>query len=154
MRPRIDASWYVRPEGVRSRLTSGGVVVRRPGDGVLVALGREHDWRQYILPKGGVDPGESVEAAARREIEEEVGLSQLRLVESLGVSERLSFDKTLWLEIHYFLYQTEQVEGRPTDTEYHQGMWWFPIDDLPEFVWPEQRRLVEDSRALIAARLG
>ena len=54
---------------------SGGVVWRRDGDGsrqvVVVHRPRYDDWS---LPKGKLDPGESWEEAALREVEEEVGL--------------------------------------------------------------------------------
>ena len=54
---------------------SGGVVVRRGADGrrelVVVHRPRYDDWS---LPKGKLDPGETWEDAALREVEEEVGL--------------------------------------------------------------------------------
>ena len=54
---------------------SGGVVWRRTPAGrtqvVLVHRPRYDDWS---LPKGKLDPGESWEEAALREVEEEVGL--------------------------------------------------------------------------------
>jgi 8-oxo-dGTP diphosphatase len=54
---------------------AGGAVWRRNGDGQLetVIVHREayDDWS---LPKGKVDPGETDEQTARREVEEETGL--------------------------------------------------------------------------------
>ena len=87
-----------------------------------------------------------MEEAARREIEEEVGVSDLRLVELLGVLERLDYDKQEWKTTHYFLFTTEQVDAMPTDVEQHDQMRWFPLDDLPELFWPEQMALLEESR--------
>lgn len=93
-------------------------------------------------------------AAARREVLEEAGLSQLRLIQKLGSLERLTFTKNRWSIAHFFLFQTDQIEGTPTDTEHHYGVWWFPIDDLPAFFWPEQRELIDQNRALITTAIG
>ncbi len=41
----------------------------------------------WVFPKGGVEPDEEPEEAARREIEEEVGLSGLSLLAPLGETE-------------------------------------------------------------------
>lgn len=144
--PAVDASWYVRPEGVPDRFTAGGVVVRELEGRVLVAFAREADPQQpgYVLPKGGVDAGEDLLTAARREILEETGLGDLTLLGKLGVLQRLSFYKDLWQVIHLFLYATSQADGTPTDSEYHDDVYWFPIDDLPPMMWPEQRRLLEE----------
>jgi 8-oxo-dGTP diphosphatase len=49
---------------------AGGVVLR--GDAVLLVHRPEYD--DWSLPKGKLDPGESWEDAARREVEEETGL--------------------------------------------------------------------------------
>ena len=150
----IDESWYTRLEGVPGRTSAGGVVVRREGDRLLVALvGGEGARKGYILPKGGVEPGESLEEAARREIEEEAGLSQLTLLKELGTQGRLNWAKTCWTTVHYFLFSTGQVEGKPTDEEYEYRLEWFPLDALPDLFWPEQRRLIEENHEAIKAAL-
>lgn len=55
---------------------AGGVVVRAASQGgwevALVHRPRYDDWS---LPKGKLDPGETAEACARREVEEETGLA-------------------------------------------------------------------------------
>lgn len=153
MKPLIDQSWYHRLPEIPDRVTSGGVVVRGEGDQVLVALVREPEWTEYILPKGGVEKDEELEAAARREILEEAGLHRLRLIRKLGIIERLSFNKDHWQILHLFLFHTDQVEGKPTDTDHHYGVWWFPIEELPELVWPDQREFLIRNRSLIASDL-
>jgi 8-oxo-dGTP pyrophosphatase MutT (NUDIX family) len=147
----IDQSWYVRPSSVVSeRLTAGGVVVRFQSGEPLVALAREGGYEAPVLPKGGVEPGEDLEQAARREIEEETGLSSLALIVKLGVLERLSFDKRLWLTTHVFLFATDQTTGVPTDGVRHQhGPIWRRVDDLDDMFWPDQRMLVQAHAELI-----
>ena len=146
---KIDESWYKRIEGVPEGLTAGGVVIRNDGEQVLVALAREKEHSEFVLPKGHVEPGEDVEAAARREIEEEVGLSDLELVHFLGVKERLDFQKREWKITSYFLFTTRQTSGAPTDRDHHSSMHWYSLDCLPEFFWPEQKELVEENRETI-----
>ena len=146
----IDDSWYHRPKGIRQRISAGGIVVRILAGKALIALAREGNWPEYVLPKGGVEKGESFEQAARREIEEEAGLNRLTLIRYLGQRERLNHARTRWMTVHYYLYLTEQVEGTPTDPKNHHGVWWFGLDELPTLFWPEQRSLIEEQAAAIA----
>jgi 8-oxo-dGTP diphosphatase len=64
---------------VSERLEAAGGVVVRDGQVALVHRPRYDDW---TLPKGKLDPGESFEEAAVREVEEETGLRG-RLVREL-----------------------------------------------------------------------
>jgi ADP-ribose pyrophosphatase YjhB (NUDIX family) len=148
----IDDTWYRRTPAVKERIAAGGIVLRQEDQRVYLALARElalpreADCPQLVLPKGEVEPDETLEAAARREIREEVGLSDLQLIGMLGVLERLSYNKIYWVQTHYFLFTTTQKDGIPTDTQHHDAVWWFPLDDLPAMLWPEQRRLIETHR--------
>jgi ADP-ribose pyrophosphatase YjhB (NUDIX family) len=143
----IDDTWYRRMPAVKERIAAGGIVLRQEDQRIYLALAREADFPQLVLPKGEVEPDETLEAAARREILEEVGLSDLQLMGPLGVLERLSYDKRYWVQTHYFLYTTNQKDGIPTDTQRHSAVWWFPLDELPVMLWPEQRRLIDTHRA-------
>jgi 8-oxo-dGTP diphosphatase len=53
---------------------SGGVVWRRGDRGLEVALVHRPKYDDWSFPKGKLDPGESWEEAALREVEEEIGL--------------------------------------------------------------------------------
>ena len=145
----IDESWYERPEGVRERLNAGGVVVRLEKDNLKVAFVHETGQERLFLPKGGVEAGENLLTAARREITEEAGVSDLTMVIKLGVRERMSYKKTYWSVTHYFLFSTEQIEGTPTDEEHEYRLEWHDLDRLPPLVWPEQRALIETNRETI-----
>jgi 8-oxo-dGTP diphosphatase len=57
--------------GVSDRVDAAGGVVERDGRVLLVHRPRYDDWS---FPKGKLDPGESFEDAALREVEEETGL--------------------------------------------------------------------------------
>jgi 8-oxo-dGTP pyrophosphatase MutT (NUDIX family) len=138
--------FYKRPLNVKTRTGAGGVVARvdRDPGKVLIALIRERGDDEYVLPKGGVEKGESLERAAAREIAEEAGFTRLRLLGELGKGERLSGRRTTWQTTHYFLFLTDQEKGKPTDRREWE-LEWFPIDALPPIYWPEQQKVLAEN---------
>jgi 8-oxo-dGTP pyrophosphatase MutT (NUDIX family) len=73
------------PDGASAPTHAGGVVVRRRDAHVwflLVSARRQPD--QFVLPKGHIESGESVEDAACREVLEEAGVVA-RILDRLGV---------------------------------------------------------------------
>jgi 8-oxo-dGTP diphosphatase len=89
------------------RVEAAGGVVLRDGRVAVVHRPRYDDWS---LPKGKLDPGESFEDAALREVEEETGL-RCRLVRELPAVEY-------------------QVRGRPKLVRY----WAMEVEDETPFV--------------------
>ena len=100
--------------------SAGGVVVNTDGEVVVVS----QKGTSWSLPKGHIDPGEDALAAAKREIQEESGITSLNLVKGLGsykrykigaggIGEDTSESKTITM----FLFTTDQKELKPTDPE-------------------------------------
>ena len=146
----IDNTWYTRGAVLEERVSAGGVVVRLDKGVLLVALIREIEYgvalEGYVLPKGGVEPGETIEETMRREIHEEVGLTDLTRVEGVVILERLNVVKTKWSINHYGLFLTKQESGTILDAEHHFDFGWFPLDDLPPTYWPDERELLTRQR--------
>jgi 8-oxo-dGTP diphosphatase len=109
---------------------AGGVVWRRSPAGelevLLVHRPRYDDWS---LPKGKLDPGESAEEAARREVEEEAGvrarlgieLEEVRYVDRNGRRKRVR-------------YWAMQPEGDPEGEDGGDGGF-TPNDEVDEVRW-------------------
>jgi 8-oxo-dGTP pyrophosphatase MutT (NUDIX family) len=155
----VDETWYTRPAGVPDRVSAGGFVARLVNGRIMIAFAREGDFESLVVPKGGVDSGETVEDAAKREIEEELGVpaADLETLAKLGSCARLTHDKRRWVTVHYFLFRTESAGGAPTDTGRHwHAPTWVPLDDPPALFWPEQTALLLDNaqriRELMLAR--
>ncbi len=145
----IDASWYKRPPGVPEHVSAGGVVIRVEKKRVYIALVGQRGRSKFVLPKGHVEDGETLEQAARREIEEEAGFTRLKLVAPLGVKERLDFSRSHWKRTHYFLFTTKEVAVKPTESRYKVK--WFLLEEMPELFWPDQTQLIHENRGPIAA---
>ena len=86
---------------------AGGVIL---GDSGRIALVHNEKTGVWTFPKGGIDPGGTDEAAARREIEEETGLTGLELIDDLGSYERSNggIDDAPAKIIHLYLFAAER----------------------------------------------
>ncbi|HEY8344415.1 MAG TPA: NUDIX hydrolase [Bacillota bacterium] len=91
-------------------ICAGGVVIK---DGKVVAIKRKNG--VWLMPKGHVDPGETLEEAALREVREETGLVA-RAGVKLGETE-----------------YTHQEDGRP----HHKKVHWFYMEAVSGEPTPE-----------------
>lgn len=99
-------------------ISAGGVVVRRGAGGPFYLL--IHDGhRNWGFPKGHLDPGEGPEDAARREVEEETGLTDLALQASLGCIDWYFRERGRLIHkfCHFFLFTSEMGEPIPQADE-------------------------------------
>ena len=150
---KIDKSWYIKPKDNNFPVTvaAGGVVIRKHGNNLYIALLRDKRFEDYMLPKGGSEKGENPEVTAKREIWEETGLNNLNMICKLGIKERLTFEKNEWRKAHYFLFVTDQVNGEQKlqAGEEDYVIEWHDIDKLPPMFWPEQKELIEENKEQI-----
>lgn len=86
--------------------SAGGVVVREQGSELEVAVIRPHGRSLWALPKGHVDPGETPEQTAVREVWEETGL-RATLVAPLGeIRYVYQFrGQRIFKRVHFFLFR-------------------------------------------------
>jgi 8-oxo-dGTP pyrophosphatase MutT (NUDIX family) len=86
--------------------SAGGVVVRDQGGELEVAVIRPHGRSLWALPKGHVDPGETPEQTAVREVWEETGL-RATLVAPLGeIRYVYQFrGQRIFKRVHFFLFR-------------------------------------------------
>ncbi|MFN4149834.1 MAG: NUDIX domain-containing protein [Candidatus Sericytochromatia bacterium] len=109
----------------RKTLTAGGVVINHEGK-VLVVSQHGTSWS---LPKGHIDEGEANLEAAKREIYEESGVTELEYIKDLGVYERYRIgleaeeDKSELKTIYMYLFKTNQMDLKPIDPENPEALW-------------------------------
>lgn len=97
-------------------ICAGGVVIK---DGKIVAIKRKNG--VWLMPKGHVDPGESLEEAAVREVKEETGLTA-KIGVKLGETE-----------------YSHQDDGRL----HHKRVHWFYMEACSGQMTPEEGMFTE-----------
>src|SRR2546421_11366227 len=110
---------------VQREATSAGAIILREVEGKLKVALAHHSrtTKSWVLPKGHVEEGESLEQAALREIHEETGLDNVQLIKHLGTIGRESVKGNGEVEqktIHFYLaYAPEAGQSRaPTDPKF------------------------------------
>ena len=105
-------------------VSSGGLIFN--DDGKILILRRKIE-KNWVLPKGKQEAGETLEENALREVEEETGISNLEIDRHIGLvryvfhwfPDEVNYIKT----VHYFLMK---VQGEPevnTETEFSEHKW-------------------------------
>lgn len=79
-------------------LEAAGGLVKNNKDEILFIYRLE----KWDLPKGKVEPGETTELAALREVEEECGITELKIKAFIGNTYHLYYDSTLRLKSTYW----------------------------------------------------
>ncbi len=134
---------------LRNEVSAGGVVVRQTAGRIEVLLGHQTDWNTgeatVRLPKGHLDPGETPEQAAIREVCEETGRAA-RIRERLDethyeFTNRQSGERIAKRVVFYLMEDAGPAPG-PRDDEMERIEW-------VELTAAAERLSFENERAIV-----
>ena len=108
--------------------SAGGVIVNEFNEIAVVFT----DTKSWQFPKGTIEKGEEYFETALREIKEETGLTELKLISKLPVYTRISSKTKEPRDLHYFLFHVKKQELKPsmeiTDAK------WIPLNRIEDLL--------------------
>src|SRR4051812_46400 len=142
---------------MRREFSAGGVVVRRDDTGEWIAAIRPQGKPagHWVLPKGALDPGESSEVAALREVREETGLTATTIAKLGAVRYVYTWaGERVFKVVTFFLMRHEDGEIGAIEeamrVEVHEATW-LPLDEAPRrLVHKGEREMAEKAAAMLA----
>ncbi len=111
--------------------TAGGVVFRRDDKGGVEILLAQDAKDRWTIPKGHIEPGETPRQTAEREINEETGLQEMKVLNHLGKTQfRYRRQNSLILmTMHVFLVKALGDSDHLVKEEWMNGISWFKFNE-------------------------
>jgi 8-oxo-dGTP pyrophosphatase MutT (NUDIX family) len=140
------------PPERRREISAGGVVVRGREIVVIVPTRRAADGSRVLcLPKGHLDPGESPQQAAAREVREEAGVEGELIAELGEVRYWYRRDgRAIPKSVRFFLFRYTCGDPRDHDEEVERAQWMSLREAEEALTYEGEREVVARARAALA----
>ncbi len=142
-----DREYQARP------IVGIGIVVIRGHEVLLCQRGKPPNVGSWTLPGGAQDLGETCEAAARRELVEETGLT-VGALHFCAYVDTIRRDDAGRVRFHYTIldFAARWEGGEAVAGSDVSAVAWAPMDDLePYALWSEAHRIIAIARALVGS---
>jgi len=136
------------------QISAGGVAFRRQDSDLEIAIVSVKPKLRWQLPKGIVDPGESPQVTAVREVREEAGVETdlIKLIETIEYWYRSTKDgKPVRFHkfVHFYLLEYKSGDVSNHDHEVEESRW-VNFDEAMEMLeFKSEREVVEKAREMI-----
>ncbi len=130
----------------------GGVVIYR-GKILVLFKSYRNRYEGWVLPKGTVEPGETFEETALREVHEETGV-QAQIVDYIGKSS-YSFtvaEGVVDKEVHWYLMRSSGFYSRPQREEYFTDSGYYKYHEAYHLLkFSNERAILEQAYGMYTA---
>jgi 8-oxo-dGTP pyrophosphatase MutT (NUDIX family) len=136
------------------QVSAGGVAFREVDGTVELAVILTHPEHRWQLPKGMIDPGETEEQAALREVREEAGIeteliTPIDRTEYWFMAERDGVRSRFHKHVHWFLLRYVSGDVAEHDHEVAESRWATVDQALELLVFKNEREIVEKALAMV-----
>src|SRR3990167_5132428 len=126
---------------MKREFSAGGIVFNNEGQVLVTQHSQNHHWS---FPKGLIDPGQTTEEAAVREVKEEGGV-EAEILGKVGYNKyvyTLNREK-IFKVVTYFL--MKYISGNPKDHDWEveEAGWYTPEDALKQLTFSQDKALLK-----------
>ena len=137
------------------REKSAGAVVFRKENGIKFLLLKYKFKSEYWdFPRGNIEKGEKAEDTAKREIEEETGIKDLKFLKNFRQKVKWFYrreNKLISKEVIYFLAQTDEKEVRIS--EENVGYEWLSYEEALSKLKPTSQKVLKEAMKFLSGSL-
>jgi 8-oxo-dGTP diphosphatase len=131
---------------------AAGVVCFRKGEVLLIRRATPPLQGQWSLPGGRLEPGETAQAAALRELAEETGI-KARLLGLIEIVDTIMGEPERLYLLHD--YAAEWISGETVAADDASEAAFVPIDEAVDRVaWSETARIIQKAKAMFAVGIS
>lgn len=128
---------------MKREFSAGGMVFNSKGQVLLTKHSQNKHWS---FPKGLIDPGQTSQEAAVREVKEEGGI-EAEILDKVGYSKyiyTLNGEK-IFKVVTYFL--MKYISGNPKDHDWEveEAGWYEPKAALKQLTFPQDKKLLKEA---------
>jgi len=134
---------------MKKAISAGGIFVKKQNGKYYLLLLKYPRYGDLGLLKGHVEKSETLEQAALREIKEEAGLENVRIIKKIGQLTRLANEENgeqATKTIHIFLVHTDNFNHKPSEEEYD----WFEYESaIKRMAFKEEAEFLKQHKSEI-----